>query len=70
MKLYRVKLKGFQGGEYENSFVLSNSMDEAYKKVRKFLDKNDIGYSFDRELHSVTLIADSDTSSNGSKLYL
>ena len=36
-----------------------NSSDEAYKKVRKFLDENDLGFTKDRELDKVELIADS-----------
>jgi len=58
MKLYRVKLRGFTGSPYECSYAVAGNPDEAYKKVRAFLDAKDIGFWKDRELDSVQLIAD------------
>jgi Iap family predicted aminopeptidase len=63
LKLYRVTLRGMTysctGVAYGSSYVIAENSDEAYKKVRKFLDENDLGFTKDRELDKVELIADS-----------
>lgn len=62
-KLYKVTLRGLTynstGVAHSPSYVIAENSDEAYQKVRKFLNDNDLGYSRDRELHQVELIADS-----------
>lgn len=62
-KLYRVTLRGMTcnsaGVAYGSSYVIAENSDEAYKKVRKFLDDNKLGFSKYRELDKVELIADS-----------
>jgi len=62
-KLYRVTLRGMTynstGVAYGLSYVIAENPDEAYKKVRKFLDDNNLGFSEDRELDKIELIADS-----------
>ena len=62
-KLYRVTLRGMTsnstGSAYGTSYVVAENSDEAYKKVRKFLDEHDLGLTKDRELDKVELIADS-----------
>jgi len=62
-KLYRVILRGMTYGStgvsYGLSYVVAENSDEAYKKVRKFLDENGIGFTKGRELDRVELIADS-----------
>jgi hypothetical protein len=61
MKLYKVKLIGVFGGtstNYNESYVIANDSEEAYKKVRSFLDRNDIGFKDQRELNSVQLLAE------------
>jgi hypothetical protein len=62
MRLYRVTLRGMThnstGMAYGVSYVVASDPTSAYQKVRDFLDKNDIGYSKDRELDKVELIAD------------
>lgn len=61
MKLFRVKLRGvssFTGIDYSCSYVVAQNSDDAYKKVRKFLDDKDLCFSCDREMKSVELIAD------------
>jgi len=62
-KLYRVVLRGMTinstGAAYGVSYVIADNCDEAYQKVRKFLDENDLGFTKDRELDRVELIADS-----------
>jgi len=62
MKLYKVTLKGMHsssGGSCCNgiAYVISESMDEAYGKVKKYLDEKNWGFFPDRELRSVELIA-------------
>ena len=46
-KLYRITLRGMTynstGVAYGSSYVIAETSDEAYKKVRKFLDENDLG---------------------------
>ena len=62
-KLYRVTLRGMTysstGVAYGSSYVIAENSDEAYKKVRKFLDENNLGFTKYRELDKVELIADS-----------
>jgi len=74
-KLYKVTLKGMRynsvGVAYGTSYVVAKNSDEAYQKVRDFLDENDLGFSKDRELDNVQLIADSYRYSDvGCLLYL
>ena len=61
-KLFRVILRGMTssmtGVAYGISYVIAKNMDEAYKKVREFLDDNDIGFRKDRELVKVVLLAE------------
>lgn len=44
--------------DYSIFYVLAENPDEAYKKVRKFLDDNDIGFTANRCLNKITLLAD------------
>jgi len=61
-KLYKVTLRGMtycsNGVAYGISYVIAENSDEAYQKVKKFLDENDLGFTKDRELDKVELIAD------------
>ena len=61
-KLYRVTLRGMTysstGVVYGVSYVVAENSAEAYQKVRDFLDEGDLGFSGDRELDKVELIAD------------
>lgn len=56
-KLYKVEIRYF--GKYKTSYVVANHPTEAYDKVRKYLDDNDLCFEIQRELESITLIADS-----------
>lgn len=74
-KLYKVNLRGMTyattGMTYGVSYVIAENPTEAYDKVRKYLDTNDIGFSKDRELHSIELIAsDSPYNDIGTLLFL
>jgi hypothetical protein len=57
-RLYRVTLKGMRSDTYGISYVVAENSDEAYQKVRTFIDTNDLGFKKDRELDRVELIAD------------
>ena len=61
-KLFKINLKGIFGAglgvKYHESYVVAKTMDGAYKKVRDFLDDKDYGFSGDRELESIELIAE------------
>jgi hypothetical protein len=63
MKLFKITLRGMTvtstGVVYGVSYVVAQDPTSAYLKVKKFLDTNDIGFSKERELFSVELIADS-----------
>lgn len=64
LKLYKVTCQGMHGGLGDRhahgiAYVVAENTYSAYKMLRKFLDENDLGYSGDRELKSVELIADS-----------
>jgi len=54
-KLYKVELNGWR---IHASYVVAENSDEAYRKVRNFLDSKDWGFREDRELKCVTLIAE------------
>lgn len=62
-KLYLVTLRGMlsniTGPAFGNAYVVATDPTEAYAKLRKRLDERDVGFSKDRELGSVTLIAES-----------
>lgn len=61
-KLYKITLQGMMysstGPVYGESYVVAGDPNEAYQKVRKFLDENDIGFRQDREFKSAELIAE------------
>lgn len=62
MKLYKVTLQGMlhstTGKVYGVSYVVAETMDEAYGKVRSFLDAQKLGWDKERELHTIEVIAE------------
>jgi len=60
-KLYRVTLRGMTinstGIAHGVSMVVAKNSEEAYTKVKEYLDQNDIGFSKDRELDKIELLA-------------
>lgn len=61
MKLYKVKIRGgysSTGTNYHESYVVASSADSAYMQVREYLDRNDLCFNDERELESITLIAE------------
>lgn len=65
MKLYRVKLRGMQlsMSSYAPTgdvYVLAEDAESAHQIVKKRCDDGDYGFEYERELHSVTLLADPD----------
>jgi hypothetical protein len=74
-KLFRVVLRGMTttmtGVAYGISYVIAKNMDEAYRKVREFLDDQDIGFRKDREVEKVELLAeDYQYTGTGTMLFL
>jgi hypothetical protein len=61
-KLYRVQLQGMTssltGTQYGISYVVASDPAEAYEIVRAYLDKRSLGFSDQREMDSITLIAE------------
>jgi hypothetical protein len=72
MMLFKVTLRGMTIGPnaYGISYVVAECPTSAYKKVKEFLDTNDLGFSRDRELHSIELIADSYRHTTGTLLHI
>lgn len=77
MKLYKVTCRGMtttcMGTQTAHgvAYVVAENASEAYSKLRKSLDDHDLGYSRDREMDKVELIADiRDYPDCGYKLYL
>jgi hypothetical protein len=74
-KLYRVTLRGMTssvtGVSYGISYVVAKNTEEAYQKLKKFVDENDLGYSSQRELDKVELLAeDYQYTGTGTMLFL
>ncbi len=63
-RLYRVTLRGMTyavtGTIYGISYVIATDAEKAYQKVKEFLDDKDLGYTKDRVLDKVELIAEED----------
>lgn len=64
MKLYRIKLKGMcetgigSGTEYGHPYVVAENPTEALNKVQKYLNKKDIGFTREREMDTIQLLAE------------
>jgi hypothetical protein len=62
--LYFVTLTGLQVGvttkPYGKVYVLAEDAESAYQKVKTYLDANDIGFTSERGLASVELVATGD----------
>ena len=62
MKLYRVTCRGmtvsFASTVNGIAYVVADNSDEAYKKLKKYLDEKEIGFFMERELDKVELIAE------------
>ncbi|NLH78771.1 MAG: hypothetical protein GX465_17250 [Acidobacteria bacterium] len=60
-KLYAVTIRGGHsatGVDYHESFVVAESPNEAYGLVRDFLEERNICFIDERELDSITLLAE------------
>lgn len=61
LKLYKVTLKGMTvcstGIAHGISYVIAADLNQAYEKVRTFLDNNKIGFPKHRELEKIELVA-------------
>lgn len=62
MKLYRVKLRGMTSEifptAYGHPYVVANSTDEAFNKVKEYVNKRNLGFARERELDTITLLAE------------
>jgi hypothetical protein len=60
--LYRVKLRGMTSASistaYGDSYVVASDPTTAYEIVKKYLDENNLGFSSERVLDRVELIAE------------
>lgn len=76
MKLYKVTCRGMTSGlgsaqAYGVAYVVADDPERAYRTVRAALDTRDLGFTDDREMRSVELIAeDAPYPSCGTVLYL
>jgi hypothetical protein len=66
LKLYRVETQGmtssFIGSTAHGvAYVVAIDPSEAYEKLRAYLDEHNFGLSKERELKSITLIAEAGT---------
>lgn len=61
LKLYKVTIRGgfnATSTDYNESYVVAKSPNDAYKQVRKYLDDNDLCFDDERELDTIRLIAE------------
>ena len=61
MKLYKVRIRGgcsATSTNYHESYAVASSIDSAYMQVWEYLDKNDLCFQDERELESITLVAE------------
>lgn len=62
MKLYKITLKGMTysvtGTIYGYSYVVATDPTEALKKVQDYLKEKDLGFSHERELDTIELLAE------------
>ena len=56
-KLYKVTCRGMRS-THGTAYVVANDAGDAYARVRAELDKRDLGFTDDREMESVELIAE------------
>ena len=75
MKLYKVTCRGmtsnYIGVAHGAAYVVANNPEEAYSKLRSHLDKHNLGFRKDRELHTIELVAEDCTCpSCGTPLHL
>ena len=60
-KLYTVTIRGGHNApetDYHESFVIAESPNEAYDLVRNFLDERKLCFPDQRELESITMLAE------------
>lgn len=60
-KLYEVKTRfapSMMGTDYNTFYVVADNPDEAYQMVLRHLHQRDLGTWNDREMYSVTLLAE------------
>lgn len=62
MNLYRVTLRGMQhsvsGAPYGIAYVVATDAESAYQTVRAELDRQNVGFSYERQLDKIELVAE------------
>jgi hypothetical protein len=58
VKLYRIKLLGFQTTNIGVSYVVAENPSEAWEKILNFLNEKDYGFKNEREFDTIELLAD------------
>lgn len=69
-KLYTVTTKMPLASKLQTCYVVAENTDQAYQKVRDFLDKKDVGFKKERALESVSVIAEAYEFTDYSILFL
>lgn len=73
-KLYKITCKGMTTGSSNHfgiGYIIAEDPSNAYNKIRAYLDKEELGYSKERELDKIELIAEDISYPDcGFKLYL
>jgi len=69
MKLYQVICRGMRDS-HGMAYVVASDAETAYRRVRDDLNKRDLGYDKDREMQTVTLVAEEAEYPACSRLYL
>jgi len=71
MRLYKIICRGLSGTDYGTAYAVAEDPEQAYRKVRRFLDEHTVGFPEDREMKTIELLADSSDSPDcGVKLYV
>ena len=68
-RLYYVHLVGMHRSmqsetSYGDTYVVATGPTEAYQKLRDFLDKNNLGFGYEREMANIELLAEWDRYTN------
>jgi len=62
MKLYRVRLNGMHGTcvstAYGKPYVVADNPEEALKKVQDYVEERNLGFTSEREMNSIELLAE------------
>lgn len=69
-KLYRLKTKMITSDLFHSVYVVANHPTDAERMVIDYLEKNDYGFSRDRQVIEIELLAATDGQSNMCALFI